>query len=40
LLRALSYGAYFHSVPSPTAPNFIWHLLQIRLEKQECAEGK
>ncbi len=39
-LRALSYGAKFHSAPSPTAPNLIWRLLRIRLEKQECAEGK
>ncbi len=40
LLRALSYGAKFHSSPSPTAPNFIWRLLWIRLEKQECAKEK
>jgi hypothetical protein len=39
-LRALSYGEQFHSAPSPTAPNFIWGLLQIRLEKKESAEGK
>jgi hypothetical protein len=33
-LRAFSYA------PSPTAPNFIWRLLRIRLEKQEGAEWK
>jgi hypothetical protein len=38
LLCALSYGAKFDSAPSPTAPNFIWRLLRMRLEKQEGAE--
>jgi hypothetical protein len=38
LLRALSYGAKFHSAPFPTAANFILCLLRIRLEKQEGAE--
>jgi hypothetical protein len=37
-LRALSYGAKFHSALSPTALNFIWRLLRIRLEIQEGAE--
>jgi hypothetical protein len=39
-LHALSYGAKFHSAPSPKAPNFILRLLRKRLEKQKCEEGK
>jgi hypothetical protein len=36
--KDFSYGAQFHSAPSPTAPSFIWRLLRIRLEEQEGAE--